>query len=120
MKIVNLEEFMRLPAGTVYSEYERLSFFNELYVKIKNVDVPYPTWEYQRLLDCVDANDYCEMTDILFDAEEKGTKFKMDLDCIHSKGVYDNKQKLLFAIYDKDDLERLIQKLQNVAKGILY
>jgi hypothetical protein len=112
MKILNLREFKKLPAGTLFMKYEPCVFY-DLCVKGGTLD---HDWFYESL-DCVDSTDYGNMAEILFKAFEQGTSFKLDLDCTMRDGLFEDDQ--LFAVYEKSDVETLIDKL-NRCKGAAY
>ncbi len=106
MKIVNLETFRALPAGTIFLKYEPCCF-GELQVKGD-------TWEHDFL--CgemaapIDANDTSDFVDKLEDAKTNGTSVTLDFDCYGRDGYFEENQ--LFAVYEKSDMEKLVAKLQ--------
>ncbi len=105
MKIVSLKEFLLLPTGVVYMKYEPC-VFEDLCVKDDslNKDFFYSNITYD--LDCTGCDDFA---DKLFDAQENKTSVKTDFDCVGRDGCFDDEQ--LFAVYEKEDVERLIDKL---------
>lgn len=58
----------------------------------------------------VDANDSREWADKLFDSEANGTSVALDFDCYGRDGCFEDKQ--LFAVYEKEDMQKLVAKLQ--------
>lgn len=110
MKIVNLKSFRALPSGTLFLKYEPC-VFGELQVKGD-------TWEYDFL--CgemaapIDANSSDDYGNKLDDAMENGTSVALDFDCYGRDGCFDDNQ--LFAVYEKEDMEKLISKLQECMK----
>ena len=108
MKIVNRETFLKMPPNTVYTEYEQCTF-GELMIKGE-------TWEYndfleQRVLEVEsDSGDFGELVDILEAAEKEGKSFNLDLQCEGRNGLFDDNQ--LFAIFEKQDVEMLIEQLK--------
>lgn len=106
MKIINKGEFLKLPEGTLYCEYEPCTVSRPL-IKGESLMV---------------SNDYCEseITDIYFDStgdmfdkygemEKEGKSYPLELHCYGRNGMFNDKQ--LFIIYEKIDIELLINKL---------
>jgi hypothetical protein len=126
MKIVNLEEFRKLPVGTLFMNYEPC-IFGDLCAKGE-------TWECDFLMEDItheiDANDCGDFSHKLHEAEEKGTSVVMDFDCTSRDGMFDKKQlfavysrdgmfdkKQLFAVYEKVDIEMLQDKLKRCVES---
>lgn len=105
MKIVNRKQFLSLPDGIIYSQYESLGMIKGLYQKHKSYS---NDWIYQDLLGNVDAEDSGEFADIMFNAEQGG-KFTIDLDCVERDGGFEESN--MFVIYDKEDLNKLVVHL---------
>jgi len=105
MRIVNLKEFRTLSAGTLFAKYEPCAF-GAIMVKGE-------TWEhdflYENIADAIDCTDSGDFADKLFDAEENGTSILVDFDSTSRDGCFEDEQ--LFAIYEKKDVEMLIDKL---------
>jgi hypothetical protein len=105
MKIVNREQFLALPAGTLFSKYEP-QYFEPLSIKGD-------TWTndflVQEIHDAVDASGSEEFGNILDLAVEHGYTFKLDLDCMGRDGCFAENQ--LFAVWEKQDVEQLIARL---------
>jgi len=110
MKIVNKKEFYLLPPGTLYSNYERYGFTglmvkqDTLYHKDKPID-----FLFDDLIGNIDAQDSGQFIDKLDDAEINKTSLTLDFDCTQRDGLYEDEQ--MFAIYEKDDLKKIIKKL---------
>lgn len=102
MKIVNLKEFLYLPAGTLFAKFSPV-FFGELCIKGQNSGER--DFCVQTLLQ-VDGNDV-DMT--LLNAMDSGESFVLDLDCQGGDGIYNDKQ--LFAVYEEQDAKQLITRL---------
>ena len=113
MKIVNKIEFYTLPEGTLYSDYEPCIFTSlkvkksTLYSENKPID-----FIYESLIGNIDAESSNHFVNMLYDAEEKKTSLPLDFECEERDGLYEDSQ--LFAIYEKQDLENFIQKLQSL------
>lgn len=111
MRILNRDDFMLEPAGTVYTEYAPCYFGHW---KIKEETLSYDgrnsDWIYQSLdPDFDDAKDSCEWAETL-DKIEAGEKSPpMTFDIAGRDGVFEQDQ--LYAVLDKDDLQKLIARL---------
>lgn len=118
MRIVNKQEFYKLPEGTLFAKYKPI-IFDDLCIKYQNMynhkkePIDYV---YESLLGNVDCESSGDVTDILLEAEEKGNSFKLDFDCGERDGLYEDDA--LFAIYEKEDVVEFIRKL-NFCKSIL-
>ena len=118
MRIVNKQEFYKLPEGTLFANYEPI-IFNGLCIKYQNMynDKNEPIdYIYESLLGNVDCESTEHFADILLKAEENGNSFKLDFDCGERDGCYEAEE--LFAIYEKEDMVEFIRKL-NFCKSIL-
>ena len=108
MKIVDLPTFLALPAGTVYAKYQPC-IFEDLAIK----DESWPTdWWYQDLLTpwFETSNDSGAWVDTL-DAIARGEPSPpIDYHCTARDGRFGKDQ--LFAVWERDDLERMIGRLQ--------
>jgi hypothetical protein len=113
MKIVNKTEFYALPKGTLYSDYEPC-FFNDLKVKQSTIyDGEKPIdFVYESLIGNIDADSSGHFVDMLDDAEKNKTSLPMDFECGERDGLFEEEQ--LFAIYEKNDLEDFIKKLESL------
>jgi hypothetical protein len=105
MKIYNKQDFLNLPNGIVYSRYESLGMIGGLEVK---TDTWKQDWVYEDLISSVDADPNLEYIDAMIKAEKENF-FRLDLSCGQRDGKFDESE--LFAVYDKNDVERLIMKL---------
>lgn len=102
MKIVDLKEFLYLPAGTLFAKFSPV-FFGELCIKGQNSgDRDFCA---QTLLQ-VDGDDV-DMT--LLNAMGSGESFALDLDCQGRDGIYNTEQ--LFAVYESQDAKQLLSGL---------
>lgn len=108
MRIVNRKVFLSLPNGIVYSKYQPHGMFDGLYEK---GDTWTNDWIYQDMLDSVDGSGSQEVFETINDAEENGAQFVMDLDCGSRDGSFEEND--MFAIYDKSDLKRLVERLSD-------
>ena len=106
MKIVNLKTFRSLPSGTIAMKYEPCNF-GRLFVKGE-------TWKHDFILayltDEIDCNSSDEFVDKLTLAEKKGVSIAMSFEETMRDGLFEENQ--LFAIWEKNDILGLINKLK--------
>lgn len=105
MRIVNREEFLKLPANTVFSLYTPCNF-GDLRIKVA-------TQEYDFVFDdIIGAFDFENTGDFIDKCRsmERGASIPMDFACSQRDGLFDNCQ--LFAVFDPDDVVRLIERLK--------
>lgn len=107
MRIVNLEQFLKLPDGTMFSKYEPC-IFSGLMIK-KGSIIEASDFFYINLIDTVEANDSGDFVSILTKAETEQTSFKLAFNCIERDGLFNKDQ--LFAVYEKQDVMVLINTL---------
>ena len=98
---------MELPEGTIFSYYEPCCF-RELFIKDSNPEPDYPDFSCSGLIGAVDhssSNDFSEFCDRM----EKGESLPVDFEFSGREGLFDDEQ--LFAIYEKEDVKKLIIRL---------
>ena len=105
MKIINQKEFLKLPAGTLFLKYED-SGFDELQAKGCSWDNDFLCESITDSIDCTGSDDWGDKLEM---AEKTGENLPMDFDSTFRDGLFDPNQ--LFAVYDKRDIEMLIDKL---------
>lgn len=111
MRIVGKKEFYNLPSGTIFSKYQPI-VFTGLFVKgntLYSGDDPIDYIELS-LIGNVEANDSGQLSDILFSAQEEKKSFKLDFDAYERDGLYE--EEALYAVYEKEDINQLINTLQ--------
>jgi len=113
MKILNLTEFRKLPTGTLFMNYEPC-FFGDLHAKGETDEFDFLIEDITKEIDCMNCGDFVEK---LEDAENNNASLVMDFDCPSRDGMFNKKQ--LFAVYEKRDVEMLIDKL-NRCKDAAY
>ena len=92
--------------------YHSICFDGPLCIKIetcKGFDGEDIDFVYQDLLE-VDSNSTEEFIETMTKAKE-GEKFRLDLDCEGRDVFFDEDQ--LYAVFDREDVEALIARLQN-------
>ncbi len=108
MKIVNLETFLSLPSGTIYSKYEPCCF-DGLMMKGDSL-MKTNDFIYQNLIGNIKApssEDFCCNCDKM----EQGESVELDFDFMGRDGLFEEDQ--LFAIYENNDIKKLIKALKN-------
>jgi len=107
MKIINREEFLKLPSGTLFSEYKPCSFYGLL---IKYDSCGYNDYYENELIGNIEMNSSEDFIDKLVIAEKERTSLKLDFDICGRNGMYDDNQ--LYAVYEKEDIKGLINVLK--------
>jgi len=109
MKIVNREQFLKMPEGTVYTLYEPCCFYGGLIVKWESLK---NDW-YKSLLHGWISSEH---SDDFFKKSEQyantGESFEFDLFSSGRDGCFEEKQ--LFAVYEEKDIKMLICRLQGL------
>jgi len=105
MKIINLEEFLKLPSNTLFHKYTP-QVFGGLQVKACDPFDNYAPSFYVKDLYGFTEGSVCSETNS--DIIDSGS-FKWDLNSVGRDGMYDYDQ--LFCVYENDDVERLILQL---------
>lgn len=110
MKILNKQEFYKLPEGTLYSNYQPC-VFSGLKIKQSTIyDAEKPIdFIFESLIGNIDANDSGHFVDLLTESEEQKTSISLDFDCGERDGLYE--EEALYAVYEKSDIEKFIAKL---------
>ena len=103
MRIVNYQEFINLPQGTLYRETEP-QIFGELQIKQETINEGHD-WYLTRL-------DYFQ-TELSFsdgyEFLEAGNSLPLDLNSSERDGMFDYERK--FLIYEKEDVKALMEYL---------
>ena len=123
MRIVDRKTFLALPAGTVYSWHEpapAVGGFSDLYIKETGAEYRLNDWYAFHLLDQIelpeDASTDWEGKKIeVYEAAEAGEPFKLDLYTSRRNGRFE--EGVRFVVYDRDDVQRLIARLQETLTG---
>jgi len=89
MRLVNLKEFLELPAGTLFCKYEP-HLYQEL--MIKGESLPPRDFLYQDLVPL-----------------EEDFPYELDLQCGARDGCFEEKQ--MFAVLDKKDFQAILLRL---------
>lgn len=105
MRIVNREEFLAMPAGTVFAKYKPCIFDD---LEIKGGSLTNDFYAQELSVPIKAASDH-EFSDILYRAEADGCEVELDFYNEYRDGLYDKDQ--LFAVYSKEDVQQLIKRL---------
>ena len=110
MKILNREDFLKCPAGTIFSTYEPCVFHG---LNIKGESIFYPDGgndfteaELIGALDVDSSDDYMEKCIRMENGEDMPTDFEF----YGRNGMYEYSQK--YAVYTKEDVSKLIELLK--------
>jgi len=106
MKILNREEFLKLPSGTVYVKYEPYCF-GDLCIKHQSYE---NDWIYVPLSEFDNCDDMDDMMEKLDDMRDKARSIPELFDCTQRDGLFEQNQ--LFAIYELKDVITLINVLK--------
>jgi hypothetical protein len=106
MKIVNLDEFLKLPANTVFSKYESCCF-EDLLIKCDSI-LDSGDFFYNEIATSVEARSSDEEVELLHNSRS-GESFSMDFETLCRDGCFDKDQ--LFAVWENRDVEQLIERL---------
>jgi len=110
MRIVNFKEFLDLPNGTVFAEYQPCVFAG-LRVKCHSI-VHAQGYCGDYIYEPLDTPVKCEDSDEFFtqcEKAQKGEEIKLDFKCSQRDGSFNPDQ--LFAVYSKSDIIGLIGAL---------
>jgi hypothetical protein len=105
MKIIDRQTFLAMPPNTIFAKYKPCCF--------DDIQIKGDTWNndfwFQDFLSIEDEGED-DFFNILENARETGSSFKLDLQSESRDGLFDNKQ--LFAVFEKNDVESLINRLK--------
>ena len=107
MKIVNREEFLKLPENTLYSKFKPC-YFDDLSIKYNTMGNDFVCVS---IIDSIECDSSEEFSDKLFDAMENKKSIAMDFDNCGRDGMFNDDQ--LFAVWESDDIRKLIIELSN-------
>ncbi len=110
MRIVSKQEFYKLPAGTLYSNYIPCIFEG---LKIKGDTICHDgepsDFFYEDLIGNVDVESSEEFCNILEKAVKDKTEFALDFDCGERDGLYDDED--MYAVYNPEEILELSNKI---------
>lgn len=108
MKIVDRQTFLALPANTLYSKYEPC-IFSDIQIK-GNTCTSGNDFYYQDIASAIENESSEDFWDTLKLALENKVSLTMDFEYEGRDCLYDAKQ--LFAVWEKQDVVKLINRLQ--------
>ena len=108
MRIMSREAFLAMPAETVFSYY-RPCVFSDLLIKGETANGDFWTVDIIGAIEFDNTGDFMNKCNQM----EDGSSVPLDLEIESREALFDPEQ--LFAVYEKQDLERLIERL---ARGI--
>ena len=111
MRIVNKQEFLAMPYGTLFSHYQPV-LIEGLMVKHRNFYIENKPKDFlmENLIGNVECIGYEDYGATVIDSHEKGGSFKLDFNCTNRHGSFDDDA--LYAVYEKEDIEEFIKKLE--------
>lgn len=113
MKIVNRDQFLSMRKEVLYSKYEPC-WFDSLSIKgTADNNNDFTCLSIADALECQSSEDFWETLKI---AEQEGHSISMDFDCFARDGLFEDKQ--LFAVWEKQDVLLLIEKLENIVTNM--
>jgi len=108
MRIVNKQQFMALPSGTLYRKFTTPYAFGEMEVKFDSLpsssNPGYGDFVCMPLGD-IEWDETGQMFDRLDEMAEQGTSYPIDLDCAGRDGCFE--QDAMFLVCEKDDVVKL-------------
>jgi hypothetical protein len=109
-RVINLKAFLDLPPGVVFSKYRRDDEAGPL--KIKGSSLDHDDFNYQNIEDAIDTDELCYI-DACSQAQEQGTRLKLDFECYQRDGNFHPDQH--FLVWGSTDVEALIIRLTDLA-----
>ena len=108
MRIVTLDEFLKLPPNTVFQKYEPC-WFDELEIKMDSAPQTRDFYA-QSVTGQIDCGSCADMFEQLDRAQASGESVDMHFHTECRDGLFNENQ--LFAVWERDDVEALIARLQ--------
>lgn len=119
MRIVGKKEFIKMPSGTVFSDYKPYVFSG---LKIKNDSLPVPDdgysmdFYYKDIIGNIEFDDCNEYVSKLNSALYDNESISLDFDVCEREAAYDDD--MLYAVYEEKDLDLFISVLLNCKQRI--
>jgi len=112
MRIVNRAEFLSLPANTVYVKYDKHYGLSQI-IEIK-ASTPEDGWGDDFVVNHLSVFVEDPYSDIDVDFEKINDTFRFEINQTIRDGLFEADQ--LFAVFDNEDVERVINKLKACLK----
>ena len=109
MRIVNLDTFIAMPEGTLYSKYSDMRTIEDGPLIKGESMMPQKDFGYQEINAAIDNAGSSDFIDKC-DAMKYGETVGMDFHCQGRDGCFDEDQ--LFAVWDRKDVEQLVDRLK--------
>ena len=110
MRIVNREEFLKMPQNTVFSKYIPY-VFGQLFIKDESIGSDGFDFYYSQIADAIDCKSSTDFDDLLDKAKRDSTlSLRMDFEGLGRDGCFEDDQ--LFAVFEKEDVAKLINRLK--------
>lgn len=115
MKVVSKEEFLKLPAGTVYQKYDPkfCGFIKPICIKGKSLTQSKDFIYISLLGDFEEANDSEKFIDCV-EAVSRGENKELCFDVTSRDGMFDDNDK--YAVWTDNEVQKLISTLQQSLK----
>ena len=107
MKIYTRKQFMELPSGTLFSYYEPC-VFRGLHIKDSSPEKGYPDFSMSDLIGAFEHSSSGEFSEKC-DRMQAGESLPVDFEYSGREGLFDDT--ILYAVYEKQDVEKLIKRL---------
>jgi len=107
MKILTRKQFMNTPIGTVFSYYEP-QCFRDLMIKQSDLSGWETDFLYDNIIGALESESSDEYSNKCVKMEA-GESVLMDFEATSREGLFEEEQ--LFAVYEKEDVEKLIKRL---------
>lgn len=107
MRIVNRQQFMELPPGTIYRKFITPYAFGELEVKFDSLRMPngeHSDFVCMGLAE-VEWDETSQMFERLDEMMEQGASYPLDLDCAGRDGCFE--PDAMFLVFERDDVVKL-------------
>jgi hypothetical protein len=102
MRIVNLEQFLAMPPGTLFAKYAPQSFGK---LRVKGESIPEASDFFFRPLWNVEAGNSQELYAAIRDGEEQGADIEITVECEERDGIFYYQQ--LYAVFRDDETRRI-------------
>ena len=115
MRIVNKQEFYKMPEGTLFSEFKDYTFGhicvkNETIISEFRNNIPFDFFYTNVTYPYIESSDDIGYFDILEKMKNDNIEYPIDF-CLNRDGKFDETQ--LYAIWSKKDIKNLIKILKN-------
>lgn len=110
MKIINREEFLKLPTNTLYCKFMKDDSFGTLFIKLNSINNN--DWYYQALSDFDYYGNSTERYERINLMLTDQAEYPLKLDSSSRDGLYNLDD--LFCIYSEEDIKEIIKLLHSL------